>query len=229
MVLRVKYLFLFVTYGLASNLLAVEPSKILKKSRVPLEYVTMEVNGQLQKVSADQELAVVMGDEVIIKSAMLYDPQVSVSNVNLVGFVPRAEKRPAEDRGFKIRTSRDLLKKWSIGERGDLFKIEAFTGKDKHGNVFLRVLKPVLKYVEVSINGVSKLVREGDLLTVKAADKFKVKNVVSNIENDREAVSFQVIQINPELDLSGRKFYELRFTRNKKVFAKVSMQVVEGT
>jgi len=228
-VLKVKWLILCVVCGVTTGALAVEPSKILEKSRSSLEYVTLEVNGQPQKVAADKELVVVSGDEVIIKSAVLFDPKVSASNVNLVGFIPNSEKRPAEDRGFKIHTSRDLLKKWAINEEGNLYRIEAFSGNEKHGSAFLRVLKPVLKYVEVSVNGEQKLIREGDLLTVKASDNFKVKNVVSNIENDREAVSFQVIQVNPELDLSGRKFYELRFSRNKRIFAKIPMQVVEGT
>ncbi len=207
---------------------AVQPPRILAKSAVPLEYITVEVNGALKKVAVNRELAVVEGDQLLIKSAILYDPRISAANVNLVGFVSPIVKRSAEDRGVKISTSTDLMKKWSVDPEGELYRVEAFTGKHKHGQVFLRVLKPVLKYVEVLINGEPKILREGEFLTVKATDTFKVKSVKSNIENDHEEVSFQMVPMAPELELSGKKFYEIRFTRNKKVFAKISMQIVEG-
>jgi hypothetical protein len=204
---------------------AVTIESVIAPPQAQLSYLNVEVNGTAQQIALGQELLVVKGDKIKLQEPVASDRKTKITNVNLIGYQSSKSTRNAEDRGFVIDTAQDINARRSVDKTGELYKIDTFTGNKNFGAVYLRVLAPKLKYAEVNINGKVQVMRENELLKVKAADQVKVDKVFTNIENDLEKVEFQIAPLAKSTDLPGVKFYEIRLTRNRAVFARIPLQV----
>lgn len=209
-------------FGEHAKIFAVTEKVVIPSDR--LEFFVVDINGKPQKVKNGDELVVVTGDVIEVKEAVLRDPNRKVESVNLVGFQSLQATRKGEDRGFAVRTDRDLLKHWSIGKRGDLYKISATSGLNTHGEAYLRLIAPKIKFAELTVNGKKRLIREGELLRLKKTDQISINDVRTNIEDDREKVDFQIVTID-DLALPGVKLFEIKFSRAGSIFARIPMQV----
>jgi len=186
-----------------------------------LDYVIVEINGESQLIKAGGEVTVIYGDQFLVKSAFLNDKNLKVGVVNVVGF-PNAKKGGSEDRGVIINTATDLLKNYSEAKEGKVYAITSESGKKFHGSVFIKILEPSLKYATVRINDKEKILRDGEVLKIKKSDLFKVTQVETNVQ-DPKTVSFQIF----EQKTSGQSLFEIRFTRESRVFARIPLKIEE--
>jgi hypothetical protein len=182
-----------------------------------LEYVLIAVNGSPHLVAAGTELTVIRGDVVTVQDAALSDRGLKVRGVHVVGF--KGPNPRGDDRGTPFSTE-DLLAKYSENKRGDLYAVLALSRSTLHGVVYLRLIEPILRYAEVSINGQTRVLRDGEPLAVKATDQVKVERVVTNLEST-DGVLFQIATG----DAPGS--YAIRFSRGGAPFAQIPLKVAE--
>jgi len=219
----VKSRFLFLAAIASCTQLAWVRPELLTKAKPAvdsgrLDYFVLKINGQSVRLKDGQEVSVMRGDELEVAEAKLISPEVAVKQVDIIGF-KSPSKIVGEDRGVRFRT--DRLSSWySEGRRGEVWSILATSQDILHGAAFIRVIDPSLRYAEIRINQQLKIVRPGDEVTVKASDQFKVDRVVTNLGDD---ASVKVRFANQSVD--GK--YEIRFERDRRVFAVIPVTVTE--
>lgn len=184
-----------------------------------LDFVLIEVNGRAVVARDGDEIPVVRGDKISVKDAGLRDRQVLVKELNVVGF--QAPKGGNDDRGFVVDTAKDLKPKFSEGGKGEVYAVLAGSKAALNGAVFLRLIEPALRYAEISVNGKTRMLRDGEPVSVHAADKVKVEKVVTNLDSV-EGVMFQMTEVDP-----AQGAYEIRFTRGGLAFATIPLRVKE--
>ncbi len=187
-----------------------------------LDYVIVEVNGQPRLVKAGGELPVLRGDHLKIKEAALAGKAEGPKEVNLVGYQSPSPK--GEDRGYDF-TTMDLKARHSEDQKGDVYALQVATKKVLHGTVYIRLMNPVLRYAEVSINGTNKVLRDGESLAVKATDLVKVERVVTNLEKTDD-VLFQIAPASAKATAGKPEGdYEIRFQRGGTDFARIPLKI----
>jgi len=179
-----------------------------------LDYLVVTVNSESHIVADGDELAVVRGDQVTVKSCALRDHLTKAREVNVVGLPGHG----GQDLGRSFDTAR-LEQRYSEDGKGEVYAILAESRNVLHGRVYLRLVTPVLRYAEVEINGKKQVVRDGEPLTVKATDQIKVARVVTNVAKE-DGVLFQIVDA-PD----GNGTYEIRFVRSDQVFARIPLKV----
>lgn len=191
-----------------------------------LDYVLVTVNGKPRMVKAGDELAVVRGDKLQVKEAALYG-RGAIREVNVIGY-QRAGTN--DDRGATFST-KDLVARWSEGEGGAVYAVAAAGRKLLHGVVYLRVIEPVLRYAEVSINGKKRVLRDGEPLRASAKDLVKVERVETNLEAAGDVV-FQIVPAASDgaasKDAGRPGLYEIRFLRGEQAFARIPLTLEGG-
>lgn len=189
-----------------------------------LDYVIVEVNGQPRLVKSGAELPVLRGDHLKIKEATLNDRSTQPKDVNLVGYQSPSPK--GEDRGYEFTTT-DLKTRHSEDQKGEVYALQVATKNVLHGTVYLKLMNPVLRYAEVSINGANKVLRDGESLSVKATDLVKVERVVTNLEKNDD-VLFQIAPAfsKPSAGKPGVSgAYEILFQRGGTDFARIPLKI----
>ena len=182
-----------------------------------LDYVIVAVNGEPHLVHDGEELAVVRGDMLVVRDAVLHDPKAAPRSVRLVG----ARHGPkGDDRGLPF-TTEQLRAKDSEDKKGETFAVLALTRGTLHGAVFVRVVEPELRYAEILVNGRARVLRDGEPLTVKATDQVKVQKVVTNLQST-DGVLFR---IDRSTDKSAPDDYRILFTRAGVPFATIPLKV----
>lgn len=199
-----------------------------------LEKMILEINGEGVLIDSGQEVKAVWGDEIEVKGAMMKSAGASPKDVNFVGFPNRSSIRPIDDRGYLVRSHKDLLEGWARNDEKNLYEIKAQTGKVHHGSVFVRLEAPKLLYVVMIVNGNETILREGEILTVNGADRFKVSKVVTNIDDLNKGVTFQITplvsnsKLLPAGEVGRSRLFEIRFFRFNREFAKVPIHIRKG-
>ncbi len=181
----------------------------------PLDYVIVAVAGQPRQVAAGQEITVVRGDRITLQDAALAGQTRRPRELNLVGF---QGSNGSDDRAQEIDTAA-LPVRWSEGEQGRVFAVVATTKKELHGSVFIRLVDPVLRYAEISLNGQRRVLRGGETLTLQATDMIKVERAVTNMAS-HDGVLFQIAA-----DPATKQPYEIRFLRAGQTFARIPLQI----
>lgn len=180
-----------------------------------LDYMVVKVNDQSRVLKNGGELAVVRGDKVTITDVAIMRGGPYQGKINVVGF-QRSDK-PSEDRGALIDTAKDLPARWSEAGRGDLYAIVAESGSKLYGHSYLKLIEPVLRYAEITVNGARRVLRDGETTAIGADDQVKVDKIVTNLEGDSDVY----VQIAAAADNN----YEIRFLRGSLVFAKIPLTV----
>ena len=194
-----------------------------------LDLVVLEVNGGAVPVKSGETVQVVWGDEIMVKSAHLRGIGKSPETVNFVGFKGKDHRRPYDDRGYLIKTHKDLLASWSVFGKGKRYRIKVSSTKKVHGTVFVELMPPKLSYVDLSVEGEEKtrVLREGEMLSVSSRDKFKVTRFATNIENVEKGVAMKLIPVTKVKEPGDKaaSVYEMVFYRYEKEFARIPIYI----
>ena len=195
-------------------------------SHAELDYAILEVNGDRRVVKNGETVAVVRGD--ILKIIDAFDLKgVKAKVVNFVGFSPKNPVIRGEDRGYPIKTSIELIKKWSSNGDGKSYRIVAKVGVEEIGKVTVEVIEPEVSYALIKVNGQDTVAKPGKFLYLKADDMLKVDRVVTNIENDDTNVKVKMLEVpmnTTDADANYRLF-ELRFYREDMMIARIPLQI----
>lgn len=190
-----------------------------------LDYVVIAVNGRMKKVSRGAELDFVRGDILKVINVSLKDPTRKINLVQIDGF--KKADGSVEAREQLIDTSYDLIQKDdAVDPDGAVYALLTRTRGIVHGAVFLRRTEPTLGYIDVLINGKTRVMREGEGLHVKKSDHFKIVKFVTNIRENKD-ITFTVL---PILEAKTKTHialqnYQIVFRRKNRIFAKIPLTV----
>jgi len=148
---------------------------------VSLDQIKIRVGNKNYVVSSGDTLHIVKGDLIRIIEAWTTDPTDSDFRINFRGFVGNKSFNDAEDRGYDIDTAKDLIERYSIGENGDLFRIEAIKGRDSIGSVYVRLEEPSIRYLIVEGNDTRHALAPGEVFTCRRAETVKILSIISNV------------------------------------------------
>ena len=98
------------------------------------------------------------------------------------------------------------------------------------GHVFLEKVEPRVEYIEFSINGQTRIFRDGDLIDVKSKDRFKLENVKLNLSSTAN-LTYKLVRLrkySPGLELpmgENYRYYELIVYYQDKTLLTFPMRV----
>lgn len=216
----ITFLFISSVSGLAS---AVQSSKFADD----LSYVMFDINGVRRIIKPQQTLQLVRGDRLRIVEAGIVGREKLAKRVNLVGFHDERYSKIGDDLNVDVNTDRSLLRGYAQGEFKNIYRVVASSGVIDHGQVYIQVLKPELRFVTVLVNEEERVLREGNLLKLTSKDIFKVKTVNTNVSDQDAKVTYEVRPMTGMKQLKQVSFYVIQFKRNGRDFAEIPVQIEE--
>ena len=190
-----------------------------------LDYVVLSVNNDSQVIRSGNEFQLIKGSQFVIKDAVLKDQEIRPRTVNLVGY--RGPEDGADDRGFLVDSTK-IESSWSVtdGYKEKTYVIIVYSGKVIHGTISVKVIDPQLEYADILVNDEKTVMREGEVLKVKASDRFKVQKVVTNIKYNM-GIRFQIRpSIEPmKVGQENHENLDIIFSYKEYIFAKIPIYV----
>lgn len=158
------------------------------KSRLTkLDYFVVETKGHRILLSDGETLDLVKGDKLKIVDILPPFPGESGITVNFKGFVGDWKNNTGEDRGYVIDTGADLIKRYSLQKKGELYKIIASKGDHVIGQMVIRLTPPRMDYLILKINDHKHVyLRPEDAVSLSKKDKICLQEVQTNLYNKRD-------------------------------------------
>ena len=164
------------------------PEKTVKVSddhwlrETKLERIEVVVNKQQVVLFSGDTLHVVRGDILRIISAQMNDPDCSDFRINFYGFVGNKQFNDAEDRGYDVDTSRDLISRFSMDSTGCLYSVQALKDVREVGKIYIAIDEPQVQYLIIEYqDGSTRALSPGTCITCDKREIFTVRSVISNI------------------------------------------------
>ena len=158
---------------------------------------SIEVDGQPIEIKPDSQVDVLIGSMVTIVD-LIYDGEKLPENIvmNLKGFVPERNKKfnTGEDRGTTADTAKDMQPAFSIGGKGEIYRINAEVGRNVLASCAIRLVPPKLDSVTIQIDDKSERLALGKRISIPADTSIELTEVM--LENG-------FILSNPRFTLGG--------------------------
>ena len=165
-------------------------------------YFIIEVNGEKQLIENHQTLKVVTGDRLRILDIVTKGIAPEELKVNFVGFVGDEKGNSGEDRGYLIRTAKDLWVRYSLNKQGIRYRIAALKEKTMYGEMVLELTPPLFSYLIVGRNGKPGACYESESqLEIGAESEIRILDIKTNIR-DNSGVD---IRLNGNAPVAKRK------------------------
>ena len=115
-------------------------------------YLLVKVNGDLKAATPDTPFKLVAGD--ILELVDIVAPAAPTRlKLNFLGYVGDWKNNTGEDRGYRIDTGKELLRRYSLSKKGETYLVKA----TRRGHVFytfkILVSRPRLKEIVAYDNG----------------------------------------------------------------------------
>jgi hypothetical protein len=155
----------------------------MKSSPPPkLLYFIVETEGRKQIIENGGTLKIVRGDILklidILPESLARQSEVIV---NLKGFVGNWKNNTGEDRGYSIDTARDLLERYSLHGKRELYRVVVSRGEELLGAMFVRIAEPSFEFLIVRLNTRAYALKKGDTIEASVHDYFAVEAVNGNV------------------------------------------------
>jgi len=152
-----------------------------------LKQLEIAVGAKKFVVSESDTLHIVKGDGITVVNAWMTNGTRSGFRINFVGFVGNKKFNDAEDRGYPINTARDLMQRFSVGEKGLLYLIDAenIRTNENIGTVYVALDGADVDYLIMErADGTKLALPPGSVLRCKKQDRIKVLSIISNITEE---------------------------------------------
>lgn len=148
------------------------------------EYLVCTVNNKQQIIHTNDELTVVYGSTIVLKDISSALKALGVLDLNFYGY--QAPDLSGEDRGYAIRTDRDLLKKYSLLHKGERYVIRLQDSANRvYRQFYVRFIEPKLEYVVMTRNNVQRIwYSNEEVFPVAPNDLIEIVDVKTNLEPD---------------------------------------------
>ncbi len=101
------------------------------------------VNNEERTIPSGNTLEITPSDIITVQDVFPVHGDASDLRVNFVGFVGNKAYNDAEDRGYRIRSSK-LWKRHSLDKKGGIYRVEARLRERSVGEMFVRIVQPTL-------------------------------------------------------------------------------------
>lgn len=196
-------------------------------SKGTLKHLFLNINGEKTKIDAHSSIEIVKGDLVTLLEGWCEVNGVAqkADQLDLLGFAPKRNRGVLkDDTTFVIDTAKDLQEQFSIDPAKSSYEVRAIIAGQPLGSVVIKLVPPRLDRVEVSINGHSKFLHDGDTLKLRSTDKIAVRQVVTNVRGN-ENIRHELKTNSAKSKISPSK--ELVFARGNQIIGRIPIQWLE--
>ena len=163
---------------------------VSRSSRAPIvstpqkiEYFSIDLNGRETLFPEGGTCDVVRGD--ILKIVDVFPRSLRSCIVNFKGFVGDRINNTGEDRGYDIDTGKDLLERYSTGDKGNIYQIVVTKDEKEIGNLNIRLVQPKMDYLVLKIdNNRHVLLRPDESVSLSSKDNIVLEAVATNLFNN---------------------------------------------
>ncbi len=157
-----------------------------------IKYFIVATNGHRILISDGETLNLVKGDTITLIDVLSSNFDSSEMIINFKGFVGNRKKNTGEDRGYKINTGRDLIKRFSIKKQGKLYEVIASMKGKKLGKFFVQLKPAILDYLLLKINDNKHMVlRLGETIPLSKTDQIHIEEIKTNLQ-DQNNIHFSI-------------------------------------
>ena len=147
------------------------------------QYFVVQVNGQEKLVANGQVLNLIRGDRLRLLTSWTSSGQRGAFALNFKGFVHNEDQNTGDDRNVLITTDQGLMKKWSVRGNGERYRIVAERGKQEFGEIYVRLVDPMIEYLIVQAGGKAKYaVSPGETLLLENQSGLRVLDAKANFD-----------------------------------------------
>ena len=208
------------------------PGKQTTADKPHINFFRLKVNGEEKFLPNGAHLDIIRGDTIELIDVGVTAGASAEIAMNFKGFIGNAKINKGEDRGYVIRTDRDLIKRFSIAANGQRYQIVAERKDQILGQMFVDLRDPVLEYVVFQISdGEKKCLYPGEKITCRPGQSLKLIDIKTNVSKNNnitailngkgtssEVTRAGVISINKKGD------YKVTFWRNQTPLGDISIQ-----
>lgn len=139
----------------------------------------LEIDGQSVEVEAGGRLDVPLGSMLKMVDLKSEGPLPARMVMNLRGFVPKSkqDRNDGQDKGFTADTGRDLMAAFSVGQKGQVYPLNAEISRKVLATVAIRLVPPRLATVTLEVDGQSHTLKAWGRLPVVAGSQFTITGV----------------------------------------------------
>lgn len=185
------------------------------------ETLTVEVNGAKMILSQDTPFEVVEGDLFTVLNGWVKTEKLRVvDTIDIAGFSPKTPRKFKDDSNFVIDSSKDLQKSFAVDKDRSNFEVKGFVNGKLVAKKILHVVKARLDRVEVTVNGLPSILKDGETLFLKATDRIAVTAVVTNVAGNENVVH----DLKTSKAKSGKTERTLIFARGNQVIGRIPIQ-----
>ncbi|KIX14082.1 M14/M99 family metallopeptidase [Dethiosulfatarculus sandiegensis] len=178
--------------------------------RSPILYFLVEVEGQRRVLANGEELKLIRGDNFKIVDVLTNLPSPNSLTVNLKGFVPAVPgKNQGEDRGYEVRTARDLMSRFSHCPASYNKDLSCHRVLAKQGNRILGEITVVLRPAKLDYlvlkrkNGGKMVYHDGESVRAHPGEKLEVVDLKTNLSSGR-GLTLALHKSGKNVNLKGR-------------------------
>jgi len=152
--------------------------------RNKVDYFIIEAKGHRLLVANGDTLDLTLGDEMKIVGIIPSLPPSSGVTVNFKGFVGNKTNNTGEDRGYTIHTDRDLIKRYSLKDRGESYEIIVSNDDQLLGRAVVKLAPPKMDYLILRVNRHKHLfLRPEESVSLSREDVICLEGIQTNLYN----------------------------------------------
>ena len=161
---------------------SVSPAAVLPRG---LLLFRVRINGQERIYPEGGHAQMVLGDRFEIVDVITGLPDTADLVVNLKGFVGDRQNNTGEDRGFVVRTDRDLWKRYSLKKKGLQYQVRVTHAQALVGTLIIDLKPPEFKYVVLGVGGkTGRCVAAGQTWPVAAGQPVRLVDIATNVPDN---------------------------------------------
>lgn len=208
------------------------PGKQVAADKPQITFFRLKVNGEEKYLPNGAHLDIVRGDTIELVDVGVTAGASADIAMNFKGFIGDTKHNKGEDRGYIIRTDRDLIKRFSIAANGQRYQIVAEKKDKVLGQMFVDLRDPVLEYVVFQIgDGEKRCLYPGEKITCRPGQALKLIDIKTNVSKNNNVTAILKGQgTSAEVARSGvislkkQGDYKVTFWRNQTPLGDVSIQ-----
>jgi len=210
------------------------PGRQSATDKPQIAFFRIKVNGEEKFLPNGVHLDIVRGDTIELVDVGATNGASADIAMNFKGFIGNAKNNSGEDRGYIIRTDRDLLKRFSIAANGQRYQIVAERKDQILGQMFVDLRDPILEYVVFQIgDGEKRCLYPGEKITYRPGQALKLIDIKTNVSKNNnitailkgKGTSFEVARAGI-ISLKKQGVYKVTFWRNQTPLGDVSIQAL---
>lgn len=152
-----------------------------------IDYFIIEAKGHRLLLADGDTLHLTLGDEMKIVDIIPSLPNSSGFTVNFKGFVGNKINNTGEDRGYTVQTDRDLIRRYSLKDRGEFYEIIVSKDDRIFGRAVVKLDAPKIDYMILRVNSHKHLyLRPEESVSLSREDVITLMNIQTNLHNYKD-------------------------------------------